>query len=293
MAKNETEKKLSVVEPNLPDVIDPYLAEMESTRGATVSHRLEDNVLPLVRLLQTNSPEVNRRNAAYVEGASPGDWYFRDAPVEIVRGEEGFEIQPIMIDHVYVQWKAERGGFSGKTYPFNDIPPEAKMRIDINQETGAQFEVLGMPNGDYLEDTIYIYGLVRKRLWVIPCRSTGLTVARRFNVALSHLMLDDLELPVFGSTWRFTTRLTQNNKGEWFIPHFSKLSQFARPDAQLNVAIMPLQQWQFAKAEFKTLAVDLRSGARMIEINAQSEDDVIGAAPKVSDGGVVEEEIPF
>jgi hypothetical protein len=294
---NGNGKKLSVVETGSDvDVVDPYKAELEAARGATVSRRLEDNVLPLVRLLQTNSPEVNRRNAGYVEGANPGDWYFRDAPKEIVRGEEGFDMQPLFLDHVYVQWKPDRGGFSGKTYPFNDVPPEARDRIDIDSETGAQRNVLGMPNGDYLEDTIYIYGMVDKRLWVVPCRSTGLTIARRFNQALSFLQFDGEELAIFGSTWRFTTRMAQNKKGEWFIPHFAKTSQFARPDAQLNVPVMPLETFRLGRKERGALMTDLKTGARMIEIPAQDETvtGAVGSAARdtVHDDGPGED-IPF
>ena len=296
MAKNGNGNKLQVVKDQLPEVADPYRAELEAARGATVSRRLEDNVLPLVRLLQTNSPEVNRRNAAYVEGAAPGDWYFRDAPKEIVRGEEGFEIQPLLLDHVYVQWKPERGGFSGKTYPFNDVPPEAKERIDIDPESGAQRTVLGMPNGDYLEDTIYIYGVVEKRLWVVPCRSTGLTIARRFNQALSFLQFDGEELAIFGSTWRFTTRLTQNKKGEWFIPHFLKASQFARPGTDLNVPTMSLDTFRLGRKERGSLMADLKTGARMIEIPPQEETapgGTGGGSPGTASNGGVDEDIPF
>ncbi len=295
MAKNGNGgngKKLSIVETG--EVVDPYRAELEAARGATVSRRLEDNVLPLVRLLQTNSPEVNRRNAGYVEGANPGDWYFRDAPKEIVRGEEGFEMQPLFLDHVYVQWKADRGGFSGKTYPFNDIPPEARERTDIDNETGAARTVLGMPNGDYLEDTIYIYGIVDGRLWVVPCRSTGLTIARRFNQALSFLQFDGEELAIFGSTWRFTTRMATNKKGEWFIPHFAKASQFARPDAQLNVATMSLDTFKLGRKERGALMMDLKTGARMIEIPAQDETTTGAAGRSISDGVPdAGEDIPF
>lgn len=289
-APNGNGKKLSIVETG--DVVDPYKAALEAARGATVSRRLEDNVLPLIRLLQTNSPEVNRRNAGYVEGANPGDWYFRDAPKEIVRGEEGFEMQPLYIDHVYVQWKPERGGFSGNVYPFNDIPPEAADRIDIDPETGTQRKVKGMPNGDYLEDTIYIYGIVDKRLWVVPCRSTGLTIARRFNQALSFLLIEGKELVIFGSTWRFTTRMAQNKKGEWFIPHFAKTSQFALPGAELNVPIMSLDTFNLGLAERRALMADLKTGARMIEIPAQDETATNAVSGAVSDGGDGEE-IPF
>jgi hypothetical protein len=266
---------------------EQFLRELDKHAGEGISKRLEDNTLPLIRLLQTNSPEVDRRQPAYVEGASAGDWYFRDAPEQIVRGEVGFLFQPLYSQHAFVEWKPERQGFSGRTYDYFDPPPEAKRRMDPNPETGELREVLGLPNGNFLEETFYFYGLVGRFTWVISFRSTGLTVARRFNKALQFLEYKERPLPIWGSIWRISTVASSNKRGDWYLPSYALHAKVGGVDG-----VQPLTLGTFTKGKElrQQLTQDLGSGAKVLEAIGMEPAAPAPAAPTKEALG---DDIPF
>ena len=68
---------------------------VEADAGKGVSTASEDNIIPLVYLLQPLSPQCMRGNADQIEGAQPGDIWLRGSAVqEIVSGEKGIVVQP-------------------------------------------------------------------------------------------------------------------------------------------------------------------------------------------------------
>ena len=75
-------------------------AMMEKDAGKGVSTAQEDNLVPLIYVLQTNSPQVNKRDERYIEGAEPGDLWLRNAPQPIVKGAEGVAIPALLLQQV-------------------------------------------------------------------------------------------------------------------------------------------------------------------------------------------------
>jgi hypothetical protein len=249
-------------------VLDPsVLSELEGDAGRGLSKKIEDNVLPLVKFLQSNSPECAKRTPTYVEGAEAGDFLFKNREVPVVKGETGFLFQPLARQRAYVQWKPNRGGYAGQ---HADIPPEAKERIDINPEDGKERRVLGLPNGDYLEETVYFYGWLEDRsLWVLPFRSTGLLVARNWMTGLNNtkLQVNDpagvkyLELPIWGSIWRVCTEVASNAEHTWFVPKPVRVSKFGDPG-------FGIQAYHEAKKAALELIDQLESGEKVVEAMA-------------------------
>ena len=47
--------------------------------GAGVSTDMADNLVPMGRILQKNSPEVEKNDPNYIQGAEPGDIYIKNA----------------------------------------------------------------------------------------------------------------------------------------------------------------------------------------------------------------------
>ena len=103
MAAVATNKKLpdteliTVQKPALPAALADM---MEKDAGKGVSTAQEDNLVPLIYVLQANSPQVNKRDERYIEGAEPGDFWLRNAPQPIVKGAEGVAIPALLLQQV-------------------------------------------------------------------------------------------------------------------------------------------------------------------------------------------------
>jgi hypothetical protein len=161
LLKNTTEEPID----------EAMLAELQADAGKGILPDPRFKILPIVRLLQSGSREVESRGPRYITNATPGDFVFRGAERELVRGEEGFVFWPICFHHVFVEWRPDRGGFV-TMYP--ECPPTAK-EVSQTNERGEKRIVTKLPNANIVEETVYCYGLDQYKLeWVIPFRAGSL-----------------------------------------------------------------------------------------------------------------------
>ena len=95
MAKNN----LAVVEDHdIVPVDNDLLGLMEADAGRGVSSSADDNIVPIIYLLQANSPATKKSNPNYVEGAVAGDiWKRNSIHKHLVKGEEGLIFQPYIL----------------------------------------------------------------------------------------------------------------------------------------------------------------------------------------------------
>lgn len=106
------EKGGAIAEYQPPQFLDQF-AERDAGEGVSTS--AADNLVPLVYFLQTNSPQVNRREEKYVEGAEPGDIWLKGAPAgsEIIKGEDGMIFQPCFFYRSVGEWVPRDEGAGG------------------------------------------------------------------------------------------------------------------------------------------------------------------------------------
>ena len=71
----------------------------------------EDLALPFLKILGQLSPEVNKRDGKYVEGAEPG-MIFNSVSGELYDGMKGITVVPCFYKLEYIEWK-DRGEGSG------------------------------------------------------------------------------------------------------------------------------------------------------------------------------------
>ena len=71
----------------------------------------EDLALPFLKILGQLSPEVNKRDGKYVQGAEPGMIY-NSVTGELFDGEKGIEVVPCHYKLEYIEWQ-DRGEGSG------------------------------------------------------------------------------------------------------------------------------------------------------------------------------------
>ena len=93
-----TEKKTNALAVNM--------FEADADKGSQ-NMTQEDLALPFLKVLGQLSPEVNKRDGKYVEGAEPG-MILNTVTNEIFDGSKGINVLPVFYERKYVEW-ADRG----------------------------------------------------------------------------------------------------------------------------------------------------------------------------------------
>ena len=78
----------------------------------------EDLALPFLKILGQLSPEVNKRDGKYVEGAEPGMIY-NSVSGDLYDGVKGIDVIPCFYKLEYIEWK-DRGEGLGAAGESND-----------------------------------------------------------------------------------------------------------------------------------------------------------------------------
>ena len=203
------------VEDNLPAEM---LAEMEEAAGAGFEEADQESyAIPFMRILQTNSPQVNEDDPAYVEGAKAG-MILNNVSGEIFDGAEGFNFIPCFYRRSIIQWGDRNAGlgFMGD-HPVNTPLLKKTHRNDKGQDE--------LEDGSILMDTRSHYGLVETAdgEWIpviLAMSSTQLKKSRAWMTKMSGVILRNLKgkafnPPMYGQVYHMTSMGESNSKGSW------------------------------------------------------------------------------
>lgn len=224
MAKNIVQQKTKTAvasrsDPSVPD----YLA---NEGGVGLSDDARDNIIPRVVILQPLSPQVLKKNPAYIPGAEAGDIWLKGAGENpIVKGEEGIYFTPCAFWKSHTEWRPrEEGGGLVRIYennPADDTPLD--LPDDAEKEEGG-FNFV-RPNGNVIIFNRSYAGCVFDRgaaplPHVMIFSSTGLTFARQWMTIMNTTLIHPKtghRLPIWSRKWHLKTVHKQNNQGEWFL----------------------------------------------------------------------------
>jgi hypothetical protein len=181
--------------------------------GKGVSMKSEDQILPMVRVLQSNSPAVDQRGDEYVTGAAPGDFLLKGSTKPIRDGVAGIEVVPVDMAHVWNEWLPARGGFAGS---HDHQPDDAKLTLV--SEGGRDKQLLIRPSGHVIEESRLLFLLVEGQPYVLSCASTKHTFAKTWNTYMSQFRHPKTGgvLPAFSRKYRLVTVPQANSLGRWF-----------------------------------------------------------------------------
>ena len=178
----------------------------------------EDLALPFLKILGQLSPEVNKRDGKYVEGAEPGMIY-NSVTGEVFNGEKGVNVIPCYYKLEYVEWKDR--GKDGSGAPVNIYPSSS----DILSKTtrGADFKDR-LPNGNYIEKTAQHFVIVSGNspaTALIAMKSTQLKTSRTWNSMIQQIKLKGKDGKLFtpaafSHQYHLKTVQQSNDKGTWF-----------------------------------------------------------------------------
>jgi len=231
--------------------------------GKGSSTAQEDNLIPLLYVLQGLSPQVNKRNDAYIEGAEPGDIWVRNAPKPIVKSEEGIPFQPCTFSKNWVEWvPRDAGGGRRGIFPHDAVTvakdgksatlktPDGVIDLKVEFKDGnTNVPHFKLPNGNDLIETRYHAGFAEvdgKALpYVISFKSTGHTVSKEWmGKILQRNSIDGKNPDPSWLYWyKLTTKMRKNKEGEWFVIQVADLDRVATAEEyargkSLNIAVM-------------------------------------------------------
>ena len=183
----------------------------------------DDLALPFLKILGQLSPEVNKRDGKYVEGAEPG-MIFNSVSGELYDGVKGLDVIPAFYKLEYIEWK-DRGEGPGAPVAIYDSSSDimSKTKPDANYKDR-------LPNGNYIEKTASHFVIINgdsPSTALISMKSTQLKISRKWNSMMSGIKLkgkNGLYTPAsFSHIYKLKTTQMSNDKGTWFGWEVSKV----------------------------------------------------------------------
>jgi hypothetical protein len=227
------DQALKPVETQLPAEQDEFLALTEQYAERGVSFKQEDQLIPMIYVLQQMSPSVDKRGTNYINGAEAGDFWLRSALEPIRNGEDGIAAIPVEMYHTWIEWLPNRGGFVAR----HDAPPKDMVSKMVRGDDGREKTALVRGNGNLIVETREFYILVDGDPYVFPCSSTKHTFAKSWQTMFhrfKHPKTGKI-LPAFAHKYRLSTIPASNALGKWFGLKFEDMGE--TPLAELKKAI--------------------------------------------------------
>ena len=143
----------------------------------------QDMAVPFLRILAQLSPQVNKRDGAYVEGAEAG-MMFNTVANKAYDGEKGVTVVPCYYNRRFVEWapREKGGGYFGSYHPDDPI-----TNTTTKNERGEDI----LPNGNILTNTAQFFVILLDedgpQRCLITMSSTQLKKARKWVTQMQAL----------------------------------------------------------------------------------------------------------
>ena len=202
------------------------LFEADANQGAQNISQ-EDLALPFLKILGQLSPEVNKRDGKYVEGAEPGKI------INTVTNElyDDIDVIPCHYKRQYVEWQ-DRGTSTGAPVAIHDADSDI-----VSQTTRDKTYKDRLPNGNYLENTANHFVLLCGKnpgTALISMKSTQLKVSRKWNSMMMGIKMQGknglFTPPTYSHIYNLKTVQMSNDKGTWFGWDVSKKGPVTQKD---------------------------------------------------------------
>ena len=186
--------------------------EADAAQGAQNISQ-EDLALPFLKILGQLSPEVNKRDGKYVDGAEPGKI------INTVTNElyDTLNVVPCHYKRQYIEWQ-DRGTSTGAPVAIHDADSDI-----VSQTTRDKSYKDRLPNGNYLDNTASHFVLTlgdTPSSALISMKSTQLKVSRKWNSLMMGLKLQGknglFTPPTYSHIYNLSTVQMSNDKGTWF-----------------------------------------------------------------------------
>lgn len=243
--------------------------------GQGVSMDQADSMVPLIYILQTNSPQVNERDPAYIEGARPGCLWLRNAPTPIVDGKQGPLVQPCYFYKEVVEWGPKRGdGFIAR-HDHNPKHPQGMPDDAVPGKNDEGKDIMTNPRGTvYVETRCHVVlvhdpdGINDPVPYVFPLTGSGHTPSRQWTFMMRNKTVGGKVLPSYAMLYRLPTVQRKNSQGSWFMINPMDAGTVAEP------AYADERQYALGKALHEAFA----TGAKRAEAPQEPGTETSGGA---------------
>ena len=176
----------------------------------------DDLALPFLKVLGQLSPEINKRDGKYVEGAEPG-MILNTVTNEIFDGTKGINVLPAFYERKYVEWQ-DRGEGKGAPVAIHDASSDIMSTTTRDKSFKDR-----LPNGNYLENTANHFVVIlgdSPQTALISMKATQLKISRKWNSMMMGLKLQGknglFTPPTYSHIYKLKTVQMSNDKGTWF-----------------------------------------------------------------------------
>ena len=193
--------------------------EADANKGAQNISQ-EDLALPFLKILGQLSPEVNKRDGKYVEGAEPGKI------INTVTNElfDKISVVPCHYKRQYIEWQ-DRGTSTGAPVAIHEADSDI-----ISQTTRGKDFKDRLANGNYLENTASHFVILMgssPTTALISMKATQLKVSRKWNSMMMGIKMQGknglFTPPTYSHIYSLKTVPMSNDKGSWFGWDVSKV----------------------------------------------------------------------
>ena len=178
----------------------------------------EDFMIPRISILQQGSPQVDKNDGKYVEGAEAGD-IFNTVSRTVISGDKGILAIPIKYRRAYIEWKPRDAGGG----LIKDHGSDSSVLDDCDQDSKTFRHVT--KDGNEIVTTAEYYIFIINGSYepaLLSMAGSQLKKARRWNSMTNQLKLAKpdgsgfFNPAMFYSGYQMTTVPEKNEKGTWF-----------------------------------------------------------------------------
>jgi len=195
----------------------------EADAGQGIGNIKQDDLaLPFLKVLGQLSPEVNKRDAKYAEGAEPG-MIINTVTNELYDGTKGIEVLPVYYKRQQIEWQ-DRGESKGAPVHIYDAGD------DIPKTTRDKSFKDRLANGNYLENTVSHFVVLLGKTpttALISMKATQLKISRKWNSMMMGIKMQGknglFTPPTYSHIYKLKTVQQSNDKGTWFGWDVSKV----------------------------------------------------------------------
>jgi hypothetical protein len=176
----------------------------------------EDLTIPRLKILQALSPEVNKRDGKYVDGASAGD-VINTVTSKLYNEDNELVVLPVSYKRLFLEWQPRESG--------GGLIAQHEDQAILSKTTKNQIGQDMLDNGNYIQTSANHFVLVLNSdgsfdQAMIPMAGTQLKKSRTWNSVMASLKMRSNDKvftpPSFSHKYSMKTVQESNDRGTWF-----------------------------------------------------------------------------
>jgi hypothetical protein len=223
-------------------------------------------LIPRIKILQAQSPEVNKADAAHVKGAEAGMIYDNVSGI-CYDGEQGITVVPVSYRKTFIEWTDER-----KLVKDHGLQPTI-LESCVEDDKGK----LRTPDGNALVLTAeyFVYMVDEEGNYspaLLSMSSSGIKKSKKWNSMINRLQIPHpsgkgtMNPAMFWTAYTITSVPEQNDMGSWFNWEVSM-----KFDAKSGGVIENVDSGQSIYLEAREFRKNIQSGE--VKVSPDSRDD--------------------